>query len=259
MRRAHGNRTSARPSWGATRSRCSRWRRKAEHEAGADGRRIGHRRHACATSRATDAAWPCWIAMRRRSWRARRSSGRRATWATPSLAAAVDEAAAALGGLDVVVAAAGIAARGTVADTAPADWDRVLAVNLRGVYLTGRAAIPHRRAAGGGASQHRLAARTRRSCACRRLLRLEGRGHLGTRAMAIDHAPRASASTASARGRQTRCSSRTSPRRQIRRGSARPTRRCSCTGGSSQPKRSPARWPTWPRPASSTTGCSPGR
>jgi NAD(P)-dependent dehydrogenase (short-subunit alcohol dehydrogenase family) len=68
-----------------------------------------------------------------------------------SLAGAVDEAVAALGGLDVVVAAAGIAARGTAADTDPDDWDRVLGVNLRGVYLTGRAAIPHLRAAGGGA------------------------------------------------------------------------------------------------------------
>ena len=67
------------------------------------------------------------------------------------VSSAVDEAVAALGGLDAVVAAAGIAARGTVADTDPADWDRVLAVNLRGVYLTGRAAIPHLRAAGGGA------------------------------------------------------------------------------------------------------------
>ena len=68
-----------------------------------------------------------------------------------ALATAVDEAVEALGGLDVVVAAAGISGRGTVADTDPSDWDRVLGVNLRGVYLTGRATIPHLRAAGGGA------------------------------------------------------------------------------------------------------------
>ena len=107
-----------------------------------------------------------------------------------SLAAAVDEAAAALGGLDVVVAAAGIAARGTVANTAPDDWDRVLAVNLRGVYLTGRAAIPHLRAAGGGAivniaSQLGLVAAARAAAYCAS----KGAVISLTRAMAIDHAP----------------------------------------------------------------------
>ena len=105
-----------------------------------------------------------------------------------ALAAAVDEAAAALGGLDVVVAAAGIAARGTVADTDPADWDRVLAVNLRGVYLTGRAAIPHLRAAGGGAivniaSQLGLVAAAGAAAYCAS----KGAVISLTRAMAIDH------------------------------------------------------------------------
>ncbi len=104
--------------------------------------------------------------------------------------AAVDEAAAALGGLDVVVAAAGIAARGTVADTDPADWDRVLAVNLRGVYLTGRAAIPHLRAAGGGAivniaSQLGLVAAAGAAAYCAS----KGAVISLTRAMAIDHGP----------------------------------------------------------------------
>jgi NAD(P)-dependent dehydrogenase (short-subunit alcohol dehydrogenase family) len=105
-----------------------------------------------------------------------------------SLAAAVDEAAAALGGLDVVVAAAGIAARGTVADTDPDDWDRVLAVNLRGVYLTGRATIPHLRAAGGGAivniaSQLGLVAAAGAAAYCAS----KGAVISLTRAMAIDH------------------------------------------------------------------------
>lgn len=105
-----------------------------------------------------------------------------------SLGAAVDEAAAALGGLDVVVAAAGIAARGTVADTDPADWDRVLAVNVRGVYLTGRAAIPHLRAAGGGAivnvaSQLGVVAAAGAAAYCAS----KGAVISLTRAMAIDH------------------------------------------------------------------------
>jgi 2-keto-3-deoxy-L-fuconate dehydrogenase len=105
-----------------------------------------------------------------------------------ALASAIDQAAAALGGLDVVVAAAGIAARGSVADTDPADWDRVLAVNLRGVYLTGRAAIPHLHVAGGGAivniaSQLGLVAAANAAAYCAS----KGAVISLTRAMAIDH------------------------------------------------------------------------
>jgi 2-keto-3-deoxy-L-fuconate dehydrogenase len=107
-----------------------------------------------------------------------------------SLTAAVDEAVSALGGLDVVVAAAGIAARGTVADTEPDEWDRVLAVNLRGVYLTARAAIPHLRASGGGAivniaSQLGVVAAAGAAAYCVS----KGAVISLTRAMAIDHGP----------------------------------------------------------------------
>jgi 2-keto-3-deoxy-L-fuconate dehydrogenase len=107
-----------------------------------------------------------------------------------ALAAAVDQAVAALGGLDVVVAAAGIAGRGTVADTEPAAWDAVLAVNLRGVYLTAHAAIPHLRAAGGGAivniaSQLGVVAAANAAAYCAS----KGAVISLTRAMAIDHGP----------------------------------------------------------------------
>ncbi|MDX6628616.1 MAG: hypothetical protein QOH00_862 [Gaiellales bacterium] len=107
-----------------------------------------------------------------------------------ALATAVDAAASELGGLDVVVAAAGIAARGTVDGTDPADWDRVLAVNLRGVYLTGRAALRHLRAAGGGAivnvaSQLGLVAAANAAAYCAS----KGAVISLTRAMAIDHGP----------------------------------------------------------------------
>ena len=71
--------------------------------------------------------------------------------AEPDLQRGVDEAATGLGGLDVVVAAAGVAGRGTVADTPLREWERVFAVNARGVYLTAKAAVPHLREAGGGA------------------------------------------------------------------------------------------------------------
>jgi NAD(P)-dependent dehydrogenase (short-subunit alcohol dehydrogenase family) len=65
--------------------------------------------------------------------------------------AAVAGAVAALGGLDGVVNNAGIPMVGRVEELAESDWDRVLAVNLKGAYLVSRAAWPHLRAAGGGA------------------------------------------------------------------------------------------------------------
>lgn len=101
----------------------------------------------------------------------------------------IDEAAAALGGLDVVVACAGVAGRGTVAETPPEEWERVFAVNVRGVYLTARAAIPHLREAGGGgivlvASQLGLVAAAGAAAYCAS----KGAVVQLARAMAVDHA-----------------------------------------------------------------------
>jgi NAD(P)-dependent dehydrogenase (short-subunit alcohol dehydrogenase family) len=62
----------------------------------------------------------------------------------------VDEAVAALGGLDAVYANAGIAGTGSAETTTWEEWNRVIAVNLTGVWLTSRYAIAHLRAAGGG-------------------------------------------------------------------------------------------------------------
>jgi len=55
------------------------------------------------------------------------------------------------GGLDILVTSAGIQRYGTVEETPEALWDEVLDVNLKGVYLASRAAVPHLRARGGGA------------------------------------------------------------------------------------------------------------
>ncbi len=63
---------------------------------------------------------------------------------------AVQRAVEAFGGLDVLVNAAGIMLRRTVIDLDEADWDRVMAVNAKSVFLMCRAAIPALRAAGGG-------------------------------------------------------------------------------------------------------------
>jgi NAD(P)-dependent dehydrogenase (short-subunit alcohol dehydrogenase family) len=55
----------------------------------------------------------------------------------------IDEAAGALGGLDVVIANAGIASAGMFATSDPDEWERVIAVNLIGVRRTLHAALPH--------------------------------------------------------------------------------------------------------------------
>ena len=54
-----------------------------------------------------------------------------------------------LGRLDCVVANAGVMTVGSVTETDPAEWDRVLRTNLTSVFLLARAALPHLGAAGG--------------------------------------------------------------------------------------------------------------
>lgn len=55
------------------------------------------------------------------------------------------------GGLDVLVNSAGIQRYGTVEDTTPDAWDEVLDVNLKGMFLAAKYAVPAMRARGGGA------------------------------------------------------------------------------------------------------------
>lgn len=62
----------------------------------------------------------------------------------------VDGARAHLGPLDVVVANAALSARAPWREISVADWDRVLAVNLRGSWLLARAAYPDLVASGRG-------------------------------------------------------------------------------------------------------------
>jgi NADP-dependent 3-hydroxy acid dehydrogenase YdfG len=54
----------------------------------------------------------------------------------------VEQAIAQLGRVDILVTAAGVASFGPVAGTKPADWDGMLAVNLRAVMVTCRAVLP---------------------------------------------------------------------------------------------------------------------
>ena len=55
------------------------------------------------------------------------------------------------GGVDYLVASAGIQTYGTVVDTDEDTWDRTLAVNLKGVYLAAKYCIPEMIKRGGGA------------------------------------------------------------------------------------------------------------
>jgi NAD(P)-dependent dehydrogenase (short-subunit alcohol dehydrogenase family) len=62
---------------------------------------------------------------------------------TAQVTAAVEAAVERFGGIDVVIANAGIAAGGTVRSIDPAAWERVVEVNLFGSWRTIRAALPH--------------------------------------------------------------------------------------------------------------------
>jgi NAD(P)-dependent dehydrogenase (short-subunit alcohol dehydrogenase family) len=101
----------------------------------------------------------------------------------------VDFAVDLYGGVDVLVNSAGVQRYGTVVETEEEVWDEVLDVNLKGIYLASRHAIPQMRQRGGGAivnvssvqafaSQTRVAAYTASKGAINAL----------TRAMALDHA-----------------------------------------------------------------------
>jgi NAD(P)-dependent dehydrogenase (short-subunit alcohol dehydrogenase family) len=109
----------------------------------------------------------------------------------PAQAQALIEAAVERhGGLDVLVNNAAVEHEATVEHTTPDDWDRVMAVNLRGPFLCAKYAIPHLRARGGGsivniASVDGLWAEPELAAYCTSkggLLAL-------TRAVAIDHGP----------------------------------------------------------------------
>lgn len=66
------------------------------------------------------------------------------------VAAAVGDVLARWGRLDIVVANAGIGTPGFLANTSLKDWDRVMAINLSGVFLCAKHAIPAMRTTGGG-------------------------------------------------------------------------------------------------------------
>ena len=65
-------------------------------------------------------------------------------------AAAVQAAADAYGKLDILLNNAGILIRKNIEDTSADEWDRIFAVNAKGVFLGTKAALPAMRENGGG-------------------------------------------------------------------------------------------------------------
>lgn len=61
----------------------------------------------------------------------------------------VEAAVEAYGGLDILVNNAGVIKLGYLADFKERDWDRIFAVNAKGVFLMSQLAIPHLRRNGG--------------------------------------------------------------------------------------------------------------
>jgi NAD(P)-dependent dehydrogenase (short-subunit alcohol dehydrogenase family) len=106
-----------------------------------------------------------------------------------AVGAAVDAAVERFGRLDVVVCSAGIQTYGRVDELPEEVWDRTMDVNVKGMFLTARATIPHLRASGGGvivnvasvqADAHQQTVPA--YCASKGAIRAL------TRAMALDHA-----------------------------------------------------------------------
>ena len=67
------------------------------------------------------------------------------------LKSAIDKLASAFGRIDIVLANAGInGVWAPIDELRPAEWDRTIAINLRGAYLTLHYSVPHLKKAGGG-------------------------------------------------------------------------------------------------------------
>ena len=101
----------------------------------------------------------------------------------------MDDTVARLGRLDILVNNAGYGIRGNVVTTEEKAWDALMAVNLKGVFLCSKYAIPHMAAQGGGAIVN--TASTVASVGIPdRVAYVASKGGVAalTRAMALDHA-----------------------------------------------------------------------
>jgi NAD(P)-dependent dehydrogenase (short-subunit alcohol dehydrogenase family) len=98
--------------------------------------------------RDADRARACTQAIRDAGGVATTIIGDVAAW--PDAQAAVEACVAEFGGLDILVNNAGVLGSGTVETTDEAEWHRVIDINLTGVFLVSKAAIPAIRQRGEG-------------------------------------------------------------------------------------------------------------
>jgi glucose 1-dehydrogenase len=63
----------------------------------------------------------------------------------------VDAAVSEFGGLDALVANAGVASPGNICDLSVAEWDRMFAINVRGAWLLAKSCYPHLKKSRGAA------------------------------------------------------------------------------------------------------------
>jgi NAD(P)-dependent dehydrogenase (short-subunit alcohol dehydrogenase family) len=104
--------------------------------------------------------------------------------------AAVATAVSEFGGLDILVNSAGIIRRADVVETTEEEWDRVMAVNVGSVFLTGKHAVPVM-AAGSGGSIVNIGSGWGLKGGDQAVSYCASKGAVVnlTRAMAIDHGP----------------------------------------------------------------------
>jgi NAD(P)-dependent dehydrogenase (short-subunit alcohol dehydrogenase family) len=94
------------------------------------------------------------------------------------------------GGIDILFNNAGVIRRATILDLSEEDWDRVMAVNVKAIYLLSREVIPQMQKQGHGsiintASGWGLAGGAKAAAYCAS----KGAVVLLTKAMAVDHGP----------------------------------------------------------------------
>jgi meso-butanediol dehydrogenase/(S,S)-butanediol dehydrogenase/diacetyl reductase len=96
----------------------------------------------------------------------------------------------AYGGVDVLFNNAGVLIFGTVLDTDEASWNRLMSINLTGVFLCSRAVLPHMIARGGGSIINTSSSTGAHDAAGNSAAYVASKGGVAllTKAMAIDHA-----------------------------------------------------------------------
>src|SRR5882757_3634632 len=102
----------------------------------------------------------------------------------------VEHALRECGKIDILFNNAGIIRRATVLDLSEEDWDRVMTVNVKSIFLLSREVIPHMQRVGGGsiintASGWGITGGAKAAVYCAS----KGAVVLLTKAMAVDHGP----------------------------------------------------------------------